>query len=185
MKSRSIISSIAVLGFVSLSGAAIVSATAHTRYAADPALLVNAAAKGADLRVRIRTQIPVVSVTNMIGSTGPSALNIRYDPPTTSVPAISQAQAVVIAEDAMGVMMNQATGIKIQLVKWSKDDYYSLGTQEQKQYVYQNINAWVVVFEGAAFPSQGPSGTRPSGNQEENVAVDATSGKLLGFYTYQ
>ncbi len=183
MKVFSVLASVMVIGLIVISGEVVASASVRT--ATDPALLVNNLVKGEDLRAWTRTQIPVVSVTTMIGSTGPKALNIRYDLPTITAPTISQSRAVAIAEDAMGVMMNQTTRIKIQLVRWSKDDYYSIGAQGQKQYVYQNINAWVLVFEGAAFPSQGPYGSRPSSNQEENVAVDATTGKLLGFYTYQ
>jgi len=173
-----------ILGKV-IASANIAAANIHT--ATNPALSMNNAdaVKSEGLGARTRAQIRVVSVTTMIESTGPSALNIRYDVPTMTVPTISRSQAVAIAEDAMGVMMDKATSIKIQLVRWSKDDDYSTGAQGQKQYVYQNVNAWVLVFEGAAFPSQGPYGSRPSSNQEENVAVDAMTGKLLGFYTYQ
>lgn len=120
-----------------------------------------------------------------LDTTGAQKAGMRYGTPSRA-PVITQDQAVAAAKAALGdTLTGSATRIDTHYVLFSNDQYFSTDASGIKHYVFQDIPAWIVTFEGVSVPWHGPRGSNPGHNSEMNVAVDAQTGESLDAYSYR
>ncbi len=130
--------------------------------------------------------------TVQLNNAGPASIGIRYGSPS-SPPKITQQQAIQLATTWLGLpLAHQATHIHALYVLFSDDQYYSTDARGQKNYLYENVPAWVVILEGLNLPGSG--GGRPAHgsnqntikyNHEMNVVINAQSGEYMEAFTYR
>ena len=126
---------------------------------------------------------------------GPEVAGVRFLPqaqPVKSIAAgsvVARDTAVQTAErisDAWspdglipGITVSEQFGL------YSDDDFGPINSSGVVQPRYQSVPVWYVTFDGLSLaPANGPSSDALN-NHEEEVVVDATSGKVLDVFTYK
>jgi len=120
-------------------------------------------------------------------SLGLESVGVRYG--QVSAPAaLTSQQAVELAKSYLGQSLaKQATQVEAQYVLFSDDQYYTTDAQNQKQYYFQNVPAWVVTLRGVNFAIRGARGdsSEVEYNHEVHVVFNAQTGEFMELFTYR
>lgn len=137
--------------------------------------------------VEANAHVPIVLASSSAEDpAGLQRMGVRFDTPITAA-IVSRDQAIQAAMAWLGPYLTaQASQVSAQFVSFSDDQYADVDAAGQSHPKFQQIPAWVIVFEGMNIP---PRGGRRAANlpphTEMHVVINAETGEYMEAFTYR